>query len=158
MSGNIHILRRAGFAWQCPFSRRELEAVLDAMRRACGLDGVSLELILADDGVIAGVNAHFLGCAGPTNILSFPPASRPGMGGEPGRTGETGGASLVLSLDTLERECLLYGQNAAEHALRLLAHGMAHAAGLDHGPAMDAAQHAAFAAGKDILSWTEQVS
>lgn len=141
MSGDIRIFRRAGFAWQCPFSRRELEAVLAAMRRACGLDGVSLELTLADDNAVSRVNEDFLGCAGPTNILSFPPAACPGADG--GR----GGASLVLSLDTLERECLLYGQDAAEHALRLLAHGMAHVSGLDHGPAMDAAQDAAFAAG-----------
>lgn len=177
MSGDIRIYRHAGFAWQCPFSRRELEAVLDAMRRVCGLDGVFLELILAGDGLISAINEDFLGCAGPTNILSFPPA--PGTGTAPqnratsgtnplppvrrqgfaeaplrslaqanrsGR-GANGGASLVLSLDTFERECLLYGQDAAEHLLRLLAHGMAHVGGLDHGPAMDAAQDAAFAAG-----------
>ncbi len=140
MSGDIHIFRRAGFAWQCPFSRRELEAVLDAMRRACGLDWLCVELMLTDDAAISMINAENLGVAGPTNILSFPPALCPGTVSEPGR------ASLVLSLDTLERECLLYGQDAAEHTVRLLAHGMAHLGGLDHGPALDAAQHAAFAA------------
>lgn len=66
-----------------------------------------------------------LGCHGPTNVLSFPGA--PGMAG-----------ALLLSLDTLERECLLYGQEPCEHLLRLLAHGMGHLAGLDHGPEMDA--------------------
>lgn len=149
MSGAIRVFRRAGFAWQCPFSRRELEAVLAAMRRACGLDGVSLELVLEDDCGISRVNADFLGCAGPTNILSFPPGPGTNPSRSPGTRadGGRGGAGLALSLDTLERECLLYGQDAAEHTLRLLAHGMAHVSGLDHGPAMDAAQDAAFAAG-----------
>ena len=45
----------------------------------------------------------------------------------------------MFSLDTLRRECLLYGQEPAEHALRLLAHGMAHLCGLDHGEQMDMA-------------------
>ena len=46
--------------------------------------------------------------------------------------------TLLFSVDTLYRECLLYGQPPQEHAIRLLAHGMGHLMGLDHGPAMDA--------------------
>ena len=58
---------------------------------------------------------------------------------------------LLLSLDTLARECLLYGQEPAEHALRLLAHGMGHLAGLDHGPAMDRVCAACFDAARQAL-------
>ena len=141
MTGTIRITRQAGFAWQCPFSRQELIAVLEAMRPLCGLEGAFLDLTLTDDAAISRINREFLGCAGPTNILSFPSAL----------TDAPGGASLVLSLDTLERECLLYGQDMADHALRLLAHGMAHLGGHDHGPAMDAAQDAAVAAGERAL-------
>lgn len=84
-----------------------------------------VELFLLDDAAIADANARHLGCTGPTNILSFPGgADAPGV--------------LLLSLDTLHRECLLYGQDPAEHAVRLLAHGMGHLCGLDHGPDMDA--------------------
>lgn len=84
-----------------------------------------VELFLLDDAAIADANARYLGCTGPTNILSFPGgADAPGV--------------LLLSLDTLRRECLLYGQDPAEHAVRLLAHGMGHLCGLDHGPDMDA--------------------
>ena len=136
MTGEIRITRQAGFLWQCPFSPRELVVVLRAMCRACGLEGLSLDVTLTDDAGISRINQKFLGCIGPTNILSFPSA-----------TGDAhGGASLVLSLDTLERECFLYGQNALEHTLRLLAHGMAHVSGYDHGEAMNNLQDAAVAA------------
>lgn len=117
-----------GVAWQSPLDPRQLQLVLSSMCAAAALsgrplDGVHLHLI--SDAAMAAANAGHLGCTGPTNVLSFPGA--PGMGG-----------SLLLSLDTLDRECLLYGQEPAKHLLRLLAHGMAHLAGLDHGPEMDA--------------------
>ncbi|MBQ3171658.1 MAG: rRNA maturation RNase YbeY [Mailhella sp.] len=85
---------------------------------------LDVELIVAGDGDIAEVNARNLGCSGPTNILSFP-----GDGASLG--------TLFLSADTLEREAVLYGQDVEEHAVRLLAHGMGHIMGFDHGPEMD---------------------
>ena len=67
-----------------------------------------------------------MGVPGPTNILSFP--------GEP----LTGLAELVLSSETLCRECVLYGQEPLRHLVRLTAHGFGHVCGFDHGPFMDA--------------------
>ena len=84
-----------------------------------------VELYLLDDAAMARANAQHLGCIGPTNVLSFP-----GANGMPG--------TLLLSLDTLERECFFYGQEPRRHLIRLLAHGMGHLAGLDHGPEMEA--------------------
>lgn len=130
----------------CRFCRREWLSWLSAMRGAADEAGMlpsepngprahesaggtepgemGIQLIVAGDGDIAAVNLRNLGCSGPTNILSFP-------GGE----GEIG--TLFLSADTLERECVLYGQNVTVHARRLLAHGMGHILGFDHGPEMD---------------------
>ena len=108
-----------------------LEAMLEVLQAAAPRAAeefqvpAEVELFLLDDAAIADANARHLGCTGPTNILSFPGgADAPGV--------------LLLSLDTLRRECLLYGQDPSEHAVRLLAHGMGHLCGLDHGPAMDA--------------------
>lgn len=85
---------------------------------------LAVQLIVASDGDIACVNLRNLGCSGPTNILSFP--------------GDEGGVgTLFLSADTLERESVLYGQQVPVHAVRLLAHGMGHILGFDHGPEMD---------------------
>ena len=120
--------RHGGAAWLCPLDRRELRQALLAMCAAaasCGRPVAGVELYLITDADMAGANAGHLGCMGPTNVLSFP--GGPGMAG-----------TLLLSPDTLERECLLYGQEPTEHLLRLLAHGMGHLAGLDHGPEMDA--------------------
>ena len=83
------------------------------------------ERVLKAAHIIADANARLMGCAGPTNILTFP-----GDGSLPGE--------LLLSLDTWERECRLYRQPPLSHLLRLLAHGMAHMTGLDHGPEMAA--------------------
>ncbi|WP_273525268.1 rRNA maturation RNase YbeY [Mailhella massiliensis] len=130
----------------CRFCRREWLSWLSAMHEAAFEAGMlpgqengpragentgnlppqegRIQLIVASDGDIASVNLRNLGCSGPTNILSFP-----------GDDGEVG--TLFLSADTLERECVLYGQKTPVHAVRLLAHGMGHILGFDHSPEMD---------------------
>lgn len=83
-----------------------------------------LSLYLVDDKTIAWANATFMKCAGPTNILSFP-----------GMLDLSG--TLLLSVQTFLRECCFYGQEQSDYLLRLLAHGLCHVAGLDHGKRMD---------------------
>ena len=140
MTEGVSVRRSTSAAWQCPFSRGELALILAAMRDTCGMRDVAVDLTLCDDVFIGRINQERLHCSGPTNILSFPSAvDSPG--------GVERKALLLLSLDTLEREAFFYGQSTAEHTIRLLAHGMAHCAGLDHGPAMDAVQQTAFDAG-----------
>jgi len=112
-----------------PLARREVLALLEALLDALGLSDSHLSLTLVDDEGIAALNAKFLGCQGPTNILSFPE-------GDPECPEELG--ALFLSVETLAREAFLYGQDPVEHQARLLAHGLLHLAGLDHGPEMDA--------------------
>jgi len=146
------VLRRAlGMGWMLPLAPGELRAVFAAMQEATGLAGCTVELDLVGDEEIARLNAVHLGCTGPTNILSFPaqdgePAMPPVLPEDGPHDGPHDGADegppchlgwLVLSLDTWRRECLLYGQEPVEHALRLLAHGLGHLAGYDHGPEMD---------------------
>lgn len=144
----LSVRRSAGFSWQAPFSRKELALILRAMRGAAGLAAMPLELTLVDDASIAETNLTYLDCPGPTNILSFPPYAGfgPGLG-----TGSPGTGLLLVSLDALARESYLYGQDLAGHTLRLLAHGMAHLAGYDHGAAMDALADVIFAAGARAL-------
>lgn len=99
----------------------------DARRKLQGYCGGGLvELALMHDREIAALNASYLSCAGPTNILSFPASP-----------GDSGLGVLALGLETWRREAWLYGQEAEDHARRLLAHGLAHLLGHDHGRAMD---------------------
>ena len=112
-----------------PTSRREVAGLCRAILEALDLDGRDFDLRLVGDGEIATLNEAFLGCPGPTNVLSCPAE-------DPQRPDYLG--NLALSLDTATREAFLYGQDPLRHMTRLLAHGFLHLAGLDHGPVMDA--------------------
>jgi len=67
--------------------------------RACR-DDMLVELALMHDAEIAVLNAAHLGCAGPTNILSFPASPE-----------EAGLGVLALGVETWLREATLYGGN-----------------------------------------------
>lgn len=151
----ITVRDEAGVLWKAPLDKREFMAVVHAMRDACGIAHVPVECALTDDAGIAEANAAFLQCYGPTNILSFPATDtlhdNAPHKSETLHEAHVPTALLLLSVDTLAREAFLYGQDTTDHALRLLAHGMAHLAGFDHGPAMDAVQDAAHTAGATAL-------
>lgn len=112
-----------------PLSRGEAAELLSRLLEALGLGGASVEVRFVDDAEIARLNREFLGLPGPTNVLSFPAEdpSRPDYLGE-----------LALSVETLGREAVLYGQDPREHLVRLLAHGLLHLAGHEHGQVMEA--------------------
>lgn len=107
-----------------PASAREYKELAAAVAGALGLERAGFELLLTDDARIARLNRTFLGLPGPTNVLSFPDEAGPGLG------------QVALSVDAVEREALLYGQDPVEHLVRLLAHGLLHLSGLDHGGEM----------------------
>lgn len=127
------ILRSTGLLSPAlPLSRRELAPLVDGALGAMGLAGATFELALVGDAEIETLNRSFLGFPGPTNVLSFPSGEDAGYLGE-----------MAVSVETAAREAFLYGQNPAEHFLRLVCHGLAHLAGFDHGEAMDALIEAA---------------
>lgn len=108
-----------------PLSGPELMEIFEGLAGVFGLGEWELSLRIVDDREMAELNGSFMGCLGPTNVLSFP-------GGEEGWLGD-----LVLSAETLAREAHLYNQDPWEYTVRLLAHGLLHLMGHDHGPAMD---------------------
>lgn len=139
---HLHYEEDAG-AWRMPMSRRELHNLFTSMQAATGLDDYDVELTICNDASIARVNAEYLGCTGPTNILSFPQEDVPVFNDDSLILDSTFNESrpmlgaLLLSVDTLLREAFLYGQDEREHCIRLLAHGLGHIAGYDHGPEME---------------------
>jgi probable rRNA maturation factor len=121
-----------------PLSRHELGALTEVVLDALDLVGKTFSLKLVDDREIARLNQEFLGCTGPTNILSFPADVEDG-GADHDVDGSTAFlGELALSVDALGRETDLYGQDPVEHLVRLLAHGLLHLAGYDHGDEMNA--------------------
>lgn len=116
-----------------PFTRRELRARLEMMLERSGIapDFAGIELVCVRDARMLHLNGVSMHCPGPTNILAFPADEH--------ARGALFLGSLALSLDTMHREARLYGQDAPTYCLRLLAHGLAHLLGYDHGPDMERA-------------------
>ena len=108
-----------------PLSGPELMEIFEGLASVFGLEDWEISLRIVDDREMAELNQSFMGCLGPTNVLSFP-------GGDEGWLGD-----LVLSAETLARESWLYNQDTHEYTVRLLAHGMLHLMGHDHGPEME---------------------
>ena len=88
------------------------------------LSSESVSIVLAGDDFVHQLNAEYRNIDKPTNVLSFPMPyvdvpMRP-MG------------DIVLSLDTLERECKEQSKTLEEHFAHLLIHGVLHLLGYDH--------------------------
>jgi probable rRNA maturation factor len=138
-------------AWRLPLSHSELTLSLEVMGEVMdsSLPGNSLlELTLLSEREIAELNEHYLHCTGPTNILAFP-AGENFLQPAPEQTSL---GWLALSPFTLRREALLYKQNTELYTLRMLAHGLAHLLGYEHGERMDAAGHKAALAAQLALA------
>lgn len=134
MASGFKVIRETRLDPHFPLSRRELGEIGASILDALDLTGHSVTLKLVDDAEIARLNKSFLGCTGPTNILSFPAddaAEAPEHGSGDAYLGE-----LALSVDALSREAALYGQSPLGHMARLIAHGALHLAGYDHGDEM----------------------
>jgi probable rRNA maturation factor len=139
----IRLTVRPGATLGLPVSPLELRRLAERVLAALGLEEARLDLLLVDDREIAGLNRAFLGLPGPTNVLSFPAGQ-----GEGGKSDGEGLGGIALSADTLLREAALYGQDPAEHLVRLLAHGVLHLAGHDHGEIMDSLTEVAIEAAR----------
>jgi len=135
MSESVNLVYETRLDPRFPLARTELSVLIEVVLDALGLEGRTVSLTLVDDQEIARINEEFLGCSGPTNILSFPAQDGESPSAMPGEDGVFLG-DLALSVDTLGREADLYGQPPLEHLARLLAHGILHLAGFDHGDEM----------------------
>ncbi|MBI9111306.1 rRNA maturation RNase YbeY [Maridesulfovibrio ferrireducens] len=113
-----------------PLSKREVAHMAELLLNTLKIDGFDFDLKITDDSAIAVINHDFLGCVGPTNVLSFPFSETPDI------TKNKYLGEIVLSVDTLARETRLYGQVPEDHLVRLLAHALLHLAGYDHGQEM----------------------
>lgn len=126
-SAAVVVRWQAQLPWLLPVDQRMLGEILSSMTEIVCELGKSIgttELLLVDDGYMDQLNARFMGCQGPTNILSFPSDGfSPGM--------------LALSPVTLAREARIFQIAPVDYLLRLLAHGLGHLAGFEHGEEME---------------------
>lgn len=144
MAGEIKVIRETRLDPGFPLSRRELMELTAIVLEMLGLEESSVTVKLVDDKEITRLNEKFMGCTGPTNVLSFPAngsshecSPEVAVYDEAADSDDSGFlGELALSVDALSREAELYGQDPAGHLTRLLAHGILHLAGYDHGDEM----------------------
>lgn len=82
----------------------------------------ALTVLLADDAMVAHLNAEHRGKPGPTNVLSFPDDDEDGHIGD-----------IAMAWGVMDREAGEFGISLEDHALHLLIHGALHLLGHDHG-------------------------
>ncbi len=150
-SGSVEILCQEPYLLALlPVSRQELKSLCAVLMDEAGRmyrEGLipvcpkKIVLALVTDRECASLNREAMGSFGPTNILSFP-----GSLDMP--------AELALAPETLLRESILYGQDVAEHMVRLLSHGLMHVSGFEHSEAMSRAQDRVMLAGVHFLERT----
>jgi probable rRNA maturation factor len=103
------------------------------VRRAVGeaastrsTSGAELAIVLTDDSAIRQLNRLWRGVDAPTNVLSFPAATRQAKD-EPAHLGD-----IILAYQTIAREARAEGKPLAHHVAHLAVHGYLHLIGFDH--------------------------
>ncbi len=94
-----------------------------------GLEDWDLSLYFCGEAFMAGLNAEYRGKDGPTDVLSF--SLGEWRDGENGRRYIAG--DVVICLGVMERNAAEYGATRDEELKRLIAHGVLHLSGMDHG-------------------------
>ncbi len=115
------------------FTRYELQGHLENMLRRATAEFdfcPAVDVFFVRDGLMRTMNREHLHCHSPTNILSFPAAP-------PAFPLDKPKASLIVSVDTVEREAMLYGKTIKTYLFFLLAHGIGHLMGFEHSTEMD---------------------
>lgn len=107
-------------------SKSSLARFLVRARVAIGLPG-SVSVLLSTDAELKRLNLQFRGKNKPTDVLSFPADSIPGLPSAHQHAGD-----LAVSLETASRQAAEHGHTLAAELRILLLHGLLHLAGLDH--------------------------
>jgi probable rRNA maturation factor len=94
--------------------------------------GAELAIVLTDDSAIRQLNRLWRSVDAPTNVLSFPAATKQ-ADDEPAHLGD-----IVLAYQTIAREARAEGKPFAHHVAHLAVHGYLHLIGFDHEQDADA--------------------
>ena len=106
--------------------RALVRRAIDEAAGAQSTSGSELAIVLTDDSAIRQLNRLWRGVDAPTNVLSFPAATKPGAD-EPAHLGD-----IVLAYQTIAREADADGKPLAHHVAHLVVHGYLHLLGFDH--------------------------
>jgi probable rRNA maturation factor len=111
--------------------RRAAEAALKAGGTPVR-DAAEIGVLLTDDNGIRGLNRAWRGIDKPTNVLSFPAATR-GTGSKAPHLGD-----VALAYETVHMEATDEDKDFTNHLAHLVVHGVLHLLGYDHAADDDA--------------------
>ena len=101
-----------------------------AALEAADVRGGEVSIMLCDDARIRELNGEFRKKDRPTNVLSFPSNEM--------HNGARFYGDVALAFETLVREAREEGKRVDAHLTHLVAHGVLHLLGFDHGNEQDA--------------------
>lgn len=110
---------------------RQVQRLAEKMLRALGIEAAELSVLLTDDEGIHRLNAVHRGKQKPTDVLAFPLIEAQDL--PLATVGNGAFGDVVISLDTAQRQASGKGHDLLEEVRVLLAHGVLHLAGFDHG-------------------------
>ncbi|MGA9660005.1 MAG: rRNA maturation RNase YbeY [Asticcacaulis sp.] len=113
-----------GWLTALPDVRAVVEMGVTAAVHEVGAKGqADVVVLLCDDTEMKSLNKQYRGKDGPTNVLSFPAPSMPGMA----HLGD-----IALGLETCVAEAEAQKKTLKNHVLHLCVHGTLHLLGYDH--------------------------
>jgi len=110
-------IRHAELAWRA-----------EAMLRALGIDDAELSILLCDDVTIRDLNKRYRRKNKATDVLAFPMREGPSPASTPGLLGD-----VVISVPVAVRQAAEHDRPIIQEVTFLLAHGLLHLLGYDHG-------------------------
>ncbi len=134
----IHIEFK-GLWHKMPLTKKECQLFFEHICAVHNIDDCAVEILICDDKDSRKLNKEYLNSNSPTNVLSFQAENETENVTERESDDEIECflGSLALSVETLEREAFLYGQEKKSYAKQLLVHGFAHLLGYDHSEEME---------------------
>jgi len=120
-----------------PLSKALVKRLADCMLRQLNLGQSELSILLTDDPHIRIINREHRAKDKPTDVLSFPQLEFVRPGKPKGQAPLSVLGDIVISLDTAERQAQSRRRPLAEEVRFLLAHGLLHLLGYDHGTPLE---------------------
>ena len=130
---HIEVIVRSARWRRRPKAKTIVKKAISAAAKAASTPPAELAILLSDDSAIRALNRQWLGKNAPTNVLSFPAASR----GEQ-RSSAPYIGDVVIAYETTAREAVAEGKPFDDHLAHLAVHGFLHLLGYDHENVRDA--------------------
>jgi probable rRNA maturation factor len=127
---STEVLRRAPYSPK--LNTRKIRRIGDRMLAELDLEHAELSVLLTDDDHIRDLNRRYRDKDRPTDVLSFPLDAPKRGNREPFALGD-----VVISIDTAARQATSRKRELQVEVTHLLAHGLLHLIGHDHGTASE---------------------